>query len=60
MLKGQPSLQKLITGELEPRPYVPSAAIFAGNQITSVSDLSPIAASTPSPIFFSAMLTSSG
>ena len=39
------------TGEPKPARYVPSAAIFAGNQDHIGLDASPIAASTPSPIF---------
>ena len=42
---------KNITGEPKPARYVPSAAIFAGNQDHIGLDVSPIAASTPSPIF---------
>ena len=48
------TLQELsdnITGELTPARYVPSASIFAGNQDHIGLDVSPIAASTPSPIF---------
>jgi len=39
-----------IKGEPKPAHYVPSAAIFAGNQDHIGLDVSPIAASTPSPI----------
>ena len=53
------SLQN-ITGEVAPARYVPSAAIFAGNQGPHrPHDVSPIAASTSGPICFLAMLTSS-
>jgi len=48
------TLQELgdnITGELAPARYVPSAAIFAENQDHIGLDVSPIATSTPSPIF---------